>query len=516
MFESVSKLIQTKLKEKDFKGALSVATKYRDTLTSAGDAMADKEWVTSYSKCVEYVGDCYFGLHNVESALREYEQALSLGAKLYSPTDDPNMLLLFKIEKTIAKIGERMGTTAGLKSADALTDAQTIEEHQRRWRANLLLTAQERMDTTQSNISESRVMRRTHLNIVWQDTVAEVQKRNEQKRATKDLATEVVNLKRDLFQFNRMWLEVGASVIALILTFVVASINVVNCIQKEPVPLNDTEAKMLAENPYTPAYLMERTFTVQGPPEDKIKFEKNEVVVNADLDSFSVPSFIQCKSLMELPGFLFFTATKKCTWLERCAYGLETPNGKVLFDVTLPEYKLANYINEYVGSAAETGEKPEADYTNPYTNTVQSVQFGNVKDQSITDYILKLGGSFELTPGTIICVKEKVREGLNRYYGIAVGREKGLLVPLGLGADLFLSDTDQKQRLLNALGKPQAIIVCDRSTKDALLILFAAITTVCLVISLAPFVHTRPLRTVFKVLSMICIALMALYFINNL
>ncbi len=515
MFESVSKLIQTKLKEKDFKGALSVATQYRDTLTSAGDSMNDPEWVRSYSKCVEYVGDCLLGLQNLDGALREYEQALGLGAKLYSPTDDPNMLLLFKIEKTLSRISERMGTTAGLKSADTPTDAQEIEEHQRRWRANLLVTAQERMDTTQSNISESRVMRRTHLNLVWKDTVAEVQKRNEQKRAAEELATGVVNLKRDLFQFNRMWLEVAASIVVLAITVLIASVNVVNCIQKAPVPLNDTEANMLAENPYTPDYLIDRTFTVQGPPEDKLRFEKNEAVINADLDSFSVPAFTQCKSLLDLPAFFLLTATKKCTWLERSAYGLETPNGKVLFDVTLPEYKLANYINEYVGSAAETGEKPEGDYTNPYTRTVQSVQFGNVKDQSITDYILKLGGSFELTPGTIICVKEKVREGLNRYYGIAVGREKGLLVPLGLGADLFLSDTDQKQRLLNALGKPQAVIVCDRSTKDALLVLIAAMTTVCLVISLAPFVHTRPLRTIFKVLSMLCIALMALYFINN-
>lgn len=477
--------------------------------------MHDKEWVHSYSKCVEYVGDCLLGLHNVEGALREYEQALSLGAKLYSPTDDPNMLLLFKIEKTLAKLGERLGTTASLKSPDPLTEAQEIEEHQRKWRANLLLTAKERMATTQSNISESRVMRRTHLNLVWKDTVAEVQKRNEQKRATEELATGVVNLKRNLFQFNRMWLEVAASVIALAITFLVASLNVVNCIQKAPEPLNATEANMLAENPYTPDYVLNRTFTVQGPPEDKLKFEKNEAVINADLDSFTVPSFIQCKSILDLPVFFLFTATKKCTWLERCAYGLETPNGKVLFDVNLPEYKLANYINEYVGSAAETGEKPEADYTNPYTNEVQAVQFGNVKDQTINDYILKLGGSFELTPGTIICVKEKVREGLNRYYGIAVGREKGLLVPLGLGADLYLSDDDQKQRLLNAIGKPQAVIVCDRSAKDALLILLSAMTTVCLVISLAPFVHTRPLRMAFKVLSMLCIALMALYFINN-
>lgn len=516
MFETVSKLIQTKLKEKDYKGALTVATKYRDTLTSAGDNMQDPEWVLSYTRCVEYVGDCLLGLNKPEAALREYEQALSMGGKLYNPTDDPNMLLLFKIEKALARLSERMGTTGSLKPLDSSSDAQQIEEHQRRWRANLLVTAQERMATTHTNISESRVMRRTHLNIVWQDTVAEVQKRNEQKRNTKDLATEVVDLKRDLFQFNRMWLEVAGSVIVLILTFFVASINVLNCIQKEPVPLNETEANILAENPYTPAYLIDRTFTVQGPPEDKLKFEKNEAVINADLDAFTVPSFIQCKSLMDLPAFFLFTATKKCTWLERCAYGLETPSGKVLFDITLPEYKLANYINEYVGSAAETGEKPEADYTNPYTKTTRSVQFGNVKGETIDEYILKLGGNFDLTPGTIICVKEKVREGMNRYYGIAVGRTKGLLVPLGLGADLYLSDSDQKKRLLNALGKPQAIIVCDRSAKDALLLLLASITTVCLVISLAPFVHTRPLRTVFKVLSMICIAMVALYFINNI
>ncbi|MDZ4837980.1 MAG: hypothetical protein SGJ27_29710 [Candidatus Melainabacteria bacterium] len=513
MFDSVSKVIQSKLGEHDYKGALSVATKYRDTLTSAGGEVNNADWVHSYSRCVEYVGDCYLGLNNPEAALREYEQSLGMGAKLFSPTDDPNMLLLFKIEKALEKMGERLGSAGTLKPLDERSGVHEVEEHQRRWRANLLLTAKERMATTQTTIDEKRVMKQTHLNMVWKETIKDSQKRKEAAKSSREMASR--EFPTELFGINRMWLEVGVSTILLIGIFVITSFNVVNSTQIEPVPSNETEAAMLAEMPSTSAYIDNRTFTVQGPPEDKLSFEKNEAVINADLDAFSVPYYSQCQSILDLPGFMLFAMTKKSTWLKRSPYGLETSTGKVLFDVSKPEYKLANYINEYVGSAAETGEKPEGDYTNPYTQTVQSVQFGNVKDGSIDDYVLKLKDSFELTPGTIICAKEKVRPGLNRYYGIAVGREDGLLVPLGVGAERYLSDTDQKKRLLNSLGKPDAIIVSDPSAKDALLLMLASMTGLCLAVGFAPIVETGRLKLVFQILSAVSVLVLVIYLMMN-
>jgi hypothetical protein len=391
-----------KIDQKDWHGAMAISHKVFALLDEAQERQTT---VLYRAKCLEVVGDAWFGLGSFEDAMNKYEEALETAYSRLPETDPFMMGILFKIEDTVIK-----SAAAGQKQA-------------KRWRLTPAFRDKKKLAA---------------------------QAETEQKPDPNATAAKKKSKVPDFV----------LTIIRATKTHGLPIIIVAILVQLQVLTWNESTemAKIIGHNlsEQERGSLLNRYASQMRKKEvEFVNLKRNEDLTMVDSDHAQlncgglkrvVPLYVQDDSIFGLLAVWISSSVQKNLWLRPTGYGLVDVYGTdFYFQSNTPEYQLTQMMLEMFGPTQE-GLQVKHEYKNPITGLTDAphiIEVPNDEDEldrnpKLVDKVISAN---VLQPGAIILLQNK-RNGKTVCYGVD-SRHRLIPFKLLVGTKAHLEPTQE-------------------------------------------------------------------------
>ena len=535
MFEVAASSIRRKIDDKSFDEAIELIEKLRGTLDSKGDddsSSARKEWYHQRAVCHEMVGDCLRGQDRLERAMREYEQALSLMARSWSPSEAPYMSVLFKIETLLSMLFTKEGAN----------------DQEKRWQAGYLMRAEEMLETGVYRLSDLEIKQQANLQDLWSKSVENETKRRveKEKRKKEEENTSLANMLRDLISAiaGKFRMGQGPTIIFTTLIMFVACFQLLFMgIKHYKKMTGETVATEAAVDGAEGEGAKEEGIPLDGksfsPPAAKEKMTFDDLMCHIDIGGkkYDLPYIAAPTGIGGVVSLAIWTTWSKSIWLRSRSFGYELPSGTVLFERDTPEFKLTSQASSLLAKQLRSQRRRRFNSTNPLSlsyvdpisKTSKKAEVLDLHRESFSSWLSNAKKDGLLTPGTIFLLRNTRLESSDKQgasgkasrmlplAALAVSELDGICLPIGpSGSILMEADRDLQKELKRVLDF-KGIVVCEEPQliKQVVALVWLALAVVLFLLSLRRSYRSYYVLVGLRVGTIAAIVLLVLFLLNN-